>query len=628
VTSLLERVVAMGATGVTLHALRRRLARRVVSAVIIAACVTALAALGLDSGSFAGFQRRASDALLPSAVRDHRIVVIGMDQEWIRRYGVTASRAVQAQLADALVRDGVHTVAWDVVFAGAGADPSADQAFADALAKVAAPVLAIGVPKYRVGDHGLYRAEQLTGPADPIASAGATSVGHVMVTPDPADGVVRVVPLVIDDGVNILPSLALQALRASEGDDAPVIVRSDGVQVGNRFVPTEGEHLLRLNFAEGLDAGDTAQVIPAVDVIDGKVDPARLRGKIAFVGATEPILGDSKLVPVDKSNTFPGVLVHANALNTMLTSSYLTPVGNTESVLWVALVSLAVALAVFLLPLLYSLLVVVLIGLGYVVISYVRFDKGNVMNLVFPLMAIFVTYIASVIVRFFTETRQHRRVSSLFAQYVPQAVARELEESGGIDQHVEGERLEVGLFFCDLRGFTHLSASLEPTQVRAMLNAFYELTTDAILAYGGTIMKFVGDEVFAVFGAPLPMEHHTQCALDCALTIQARAPELRDMLAEIEIPEVKFGIGLNAGEVVAAHVGDSRRRQYDVVGDTVNLGSRLCGQAGPGEIVMKETLLDQLSDAPEVEIIGPVALKGLDEPVRLVKVVTVVETPA
>jgi adenylate cyclase len=219
-------------------------------------------------------------------------------------------------------------------------------------------------------------------------------------------------------------------------------------------------------------------------------------------------------------------------------------------------------------------------------------------------------------------------VSSLFSQYVPQAVARELEESGGIDRHVDGERLDVGLFFCDLRGFTSLSATLEPTQVRAMLNAFYELTTDSILQYGGTIMKFVGDEVFAVFGAPLPVERHAQRALDCAMLIQRRAPELRDMLAELDIPDVRFGIGLNAGEVVAAHVGDSRRRQYDVVGDTVNLASRLCGQAGQGEIVLKESLLDQLSDPPEVEIIGPVALKGLDEPVRLVKVVVSAEAPA
>ena len=603
--------------------------RRVVSALVIALVVTALAAVGLDADFSAGFQRRAADALLPSAVRDDRVVVIGMDQESIERLGIPPwSRDVHAALADQLAGYGVSTAVWDVVFLGPGKDPAADQAFAASLAALPAPVLAEGVGNYERGDHDLYRAKKSAPPLDELAQAGNTSVGHVLVTPDPADGVVRVEPLVVDDDGNILPSLALQALRASQGGDAPVIVRSDGVQVGNRFVPTEGDHLLRLNFASGLDSADSAQVISLVDVLDGKIDPKRLRGKIAFIGATEPLLGDSKLVPVDKSGTYPGVLVHANALNTMLTSSYLTPVSNTETVLWVAIVSLAVAFAVFLLPLLFSLFVMIAIGLAYVVIAYVRFDDGQVMNVVFPLVAIVVTYVASVVVRFFTETRHHRRVSSLFSQYVPQAVARELEESGGIDQHIEGERLEVGLFFCDLRGFTHLSASLEPTQVRAMLNAFYELTTDAILAYGGTIMKFVGDEVFAVFGAPLPMEHHTQCALDCALSIQERAPELREMLAEIEIPEIKFGIGLNAGDVVAAHVGDSRRRQYDVVGDTVNLASRLCGQAGPGEIVLKESLLDQLSDPPAVEIIGPVELKGLDEPVRLVKVVTTVEAPA
>ena len=595
--------------------------RRVVSALVVAACVTALAAIGLESDAFAGFQRRASDAFLPSAVRDDRVVVIGMDQEWIGRYGVTASRAVHAELAEKLAQAGVDTVAWDVVFAGSSADASADAAFAAALADVPAPVLAIGVQDYEVGDHDLYLAKRLTGPSDQIAGSGNTSFGHVMVTPDPADGVVRVAPLVIDDGQSILPSLALQAFRASQGDDSPVIVRGDGVQVGNRFVPTEREHLLRLNFAEGLDDGDSAQVISAVDVIDGTVDPARLRGKIAFVGATEPILGDSKLVPVDKSNTYPGVLVHANALNTMLTSSYLAPTSNTGAVFWVAVVSLAVALAVFLLPLLYSVLALLVIGIAYVVLAYVRFDDGHVMNVVYPLVGLVITFIASFVVRFFTETRHHRRVSSLFSQYVPQAVARELEESGGLDQHVEGERLDVGLFFCDLRGFTSLSSTLEPPQVRAMLNAFYELTTDSILQYGGTIMKFVGDEVFAVFGAPLPVEHHAQRALDCALLIQRRAPELREMLAELDIPEIKFGIGLNAGDVVAAHVGDSRRRQYDVVGDTVNVASRLCGQAGPGEVVLKEALLDQLQDPPEVEIIGPVALKGLEEPVRLVKVV-------
>ena len=277
------------------------------SALVVAACVTALAAIGLDAGIFAGFQRRATDALVPSAVRDDRIVVIGMDQKSIKRLGIPPwSRTVHAELAAQLAAYGVTTAVWDVVFLGPSADPAADEAFATSLAELPAPVLGVGVGTYEKGEHDVYRAGELSVPSDTLAQAGNTSFGHVLVTPDPADGVVRVVPVVVDDGRTILPSLALQALRASQGDDSPLIVRSDGIQVGDRFVPTEGEHLIRLNWAEGLDRGHSPQVISLVDVLDGTVDPSRLRGKIAFVGATEPMLGDSKLVPVDKSNTYPG----------------------------------------------------------------------------------------------------------------------------------------------------------------------------------------------------------------------------------------------------------------------------------------------------------------------------------
>ena len=141
------------------------------------------------------------------------------------------------------------------------------------------------------------------------------------------------------------------------------------------------------------------------------------------------------------------------------------------------------------------------------------------------------------------------------------------------------------------------------------------------------MLKFVGDEVFAVFGAPLPVEHHPQVALDCAMEIQRRAPELAEQLADLHIPAVQFGIGMNSGPVVAAHVGGGRRRQYDVVGDTVNLASRLCGQAGKGEIVLTEAMLAILDHPPPHESMGAVALKGLEEPVPLVRVVVTATTP-
>ena len=133
-------------------------------------------------------------------------------------------------------------------------------------------------------------------------------------------------------------------------------------------------------------------------------------------------------------------------------------------------------------------------------------------------------------------------------------------------------------------------------------------------------MQFVGDEVFAVFGAPLPVAHHPQVTLDCAMAIQRAAPELSARLAEMEIPEVHFGIGMNSGEVVAAHVGGGRRRQYDIVGDTVNIGSRMCGQAGKGDIVMPIDCYRLLDDPPPAESMGFVALKNVERPMELMRI--------
>ncbi len=597
-----------------------KVVRRALSALLVAGVVTTLCALGLSANAFAGFQRRATDSLFPSAQSDSDVVVVGIDSETIQRVGeVPLPRSIDATLGGRIAEAGAKVIAWDLIFT---APRPGDDELASALGIANSTVLAEAVSA-KPGDRNVFDVVRVDGaPIPALASGPATTIGHTLVTPDHTDGVIRTVPVVVDNKGQLMPSLALAALRAMKGETGPVLVRPDGVQVAGRFIPTEGNHQLRLNFAKNLESEQAKNVVSAADVLDGKVPASRFKDKVVFIGATASILGDSKLVPVDKSNTFPGVMIHANALNTMLTASYLSPVGDTETVLWIGFVSLLVALAVVFLPVWMSALATVIIAALYLVIGFARFDAGRVMNFVYMFVAILASFVIALAVRYFTETRHRRRVSSLFAQYVPEAVAKTLEESGSLDEHLEGERLDVSLFFCDLRGFTSLSATLEPSQVRAMLNEFYELVTDSILSFGGTVMKFVGDEVFAVFGAPLPIEHHARCALDCAMDIQRRAPDLVPELAKIGVPQIFFGIGMNSGDVVAAHIGAAKRRQYDVVGDTVNVGSRLCGQAGKGEIVIPESMIPLLGDdPPPMEAMGAVQLKGLDEPLPLYKIV-------
>jgi adenylate cyclase len=305
----------------------------------------------------------------------------------------------------------------------------------------------------------------------------------------------------------------------------------------------------------------------------------------------------------------------------MLTGTYLDPVSDSQTLLWVAAMTALIGTAVLLLPLWMSVLFTMLVGAGYIVYAFTRFNSGHVLNFVYPSLAVIVAFIGALALRYFGETRQRRRVTALFSQYVPEAVAQRLVDEDRASVAVEGERLDMTVLFCDLRGFTALSESLSPATVRVMLNHYYDRVTDVVLSMRGTLMKYVGDEVFAVWGAPLPSTDHPQMALECAMEIQALTPDLNRELLELGAPEVSFGIGLNTGEAVAAHFGGGRRRQYDVVGDTVNVGARLCSAAGRGEIILSDQVLTRVPSPPPVEPVGRIALKGVSRELSLWRVV-------
>lgn len=610
---------------------RRRLARRLLEATAIAAVLAALGAFGVSRGWFAWIQDPAVDRFLfPSAKTDPDIVVVALDEETIARFGWPLPRAVHAQLARQLGAAGAAVVAWDVVFLSSSANTSERPTqlvetteLADALRGLVSSgvvgIVGAGGELVQRPDDALPLLEPVYPPTTEIAGA-ASVIAHVKTDSPDSEGVVRTVPLVVEtaDG-RFVPSLALASVLAYRGAQPQPVLRPGGVQAGNRFVPTAAGTSLRLNWAEGLDGEARRRSwVSAVDVYDGTADPGRFGGKIVLIGATAELAQDNQKVPVDKSGQFPGVFIHANAINTMLTASYLAPTGTATTVLWIATLAMIAALAVLFLPLWVAALTTLATALAYVLFAIVRFNAGHIMNLVYPLTMLVVAFFAALVVRYFTETRHRQRVSRLFAQYVPAAVAEQLVEEGRVERAAEGERLDVSLFFCDLRGFTAISSTLTPQQVRVMLNEFYDALTEIILERRGTVLKFVGDEVFAVFGAPLAVEHHPQVALECAMAVQRSAPALSEKLTSMGIPAVHFGIGMNTGEVVAAHVGGGRRRQYDIVGDTVNIGSRMCGQAGKGDIVMPLSMYEVLDDPPPAVSMGLVALKNVEAPMELV----------
>jgi adenylate cyclase len=456
----------------------------------------------------------------------------------------------------------------------------------------------------------------------------------VPLVPD-GSGVVRTVPEVVsvnglDPGAVVRPDqrtrpqadlvlgLALRAVARS-GPDA---VRADGVDLAGTAVPLENGRL-RVHWADGLDGRDGPAVLPAGRPLGASgptyavVPPSTWAGRIVLVGTTDPTQTryyDTPLGPM------PELFVQANALNTLLTGAYLRVVPA-----WVApTVALVLVALVGLLwhrSRRWAALGGTAAAAGWVGSAAWLARTGWVLDPVTPAAAassLLMAFGATALARQLVE---RRRLATLFREYVPADVARDLVESGRARIAQAGERLLVTVLFCDLRGFTPIAARLSPADVRALLDRYYETFSRIVLDHGGTVLQYTGDEIFAVFGAPLPRTDHADAALACAGRMHDALPECNAALGAEGLPAVCFGIGLHAGVVVAAHVGSSIRRQYSVIGDPVNVGSRLCGQAGAGQTVFSGALHDRLARPPDLPAESGVRLKGVEAPVTLYRVV-------
>jgi class 3 adenylate cyclase len=443
-------------------------------------------------------------------------------------------------------------------------------------------------------------------------AADAAATGIADFAEGEIDAAGRTMPLVAelvatDGSRSVVPSTALVALLRAEGLAPRLIERRAGIEVDGRFVPTENDHRLRVNYSADLLPGGDG-VIAGRDFVDGGHD---VEGKTVFVGATDSRYTDHVRAPMGADGQLPSVIVQANALNTMLTERFLTPASDAGTVATTLLLALLAALAMLLLPVWASLPLTALAGYGYWRYAEYQFEQGHLVDVLYPLVGLVVGYLAAGAWRAIQEYRARHRVSQMFSRYVPDAVARQLLEPGQADVAAAGQRLEVAVLFCDLRGFTALSSTMEPAELRDLLDRYYERASRIVFARGGTVLRFVGDEVFAVFGAPLPQQDHAAVALQCAQELLLEHDDLCAELAADGLPAIEYGIGVHVGPVIAADVGSSAHRQYDVLGDAVNIGARLCSYAREGEIVFSAQVRDAVDAGLEAEALGVLDLKGV-----------------
>ncbi len=636
-----------------------------------------------------GFVERLDAALYDFSLKrsaprglDDRITILDIDEASLKKVGRWPwSRDKMATLVDRLYNDyGIAAMGFDVIFAEpdissgiatldhlSKQDLSADSQFLNRYARLrpaldydgrfaetlSGKTLALGyyfiTPGLPEGVTGALPPPNL--PASALGESGARLVeaigyggnlkqfqnaagiaGYFSVLPD-ADGTMRKIHLLTRYQGGLYEAFSAATLRAAFGGEPLAAGVDDRSVLGRSYrqpwVEVAG---IRVNLnADGsawvpYRAGAPFPYVSAKDVLAGKTDKTMLENRVVLVGSTAPGLADLRVTPF--SEAFPGVEIHAHMIAGMLDGDAgFTPPWAQDAILTITLIAgLLLAIALPLIGPVYGLGLTVLLLGGMAAGHYAAWQQHWVLPATGPLVTVVGLYLLSTAYGFLAETRNKRQITKLFGQYVPPELADEMSRDP-THYSMEGQSREMTVLFSDIRGFTNFSEKLPPTELAEVLNSYLSTMTAIVQQNRGTIDKYIGDAVMAFWNAPLDMPNHAEAAVQTALDMQAALPALNEQFAARNWPHVKIGVGVNTGRMSVGNMGSTFRMSYTVMGDAVNLGSRLEGitkQYGVG-ILATQTTVDA-DKKHEFMKIDDVRVKGKEQPVAIYEPLGLKET--
>ena len=419
----------------------------------------------------------------------------------------------------------------------------------------------------------------------PVIEQAAAGRGLFSIDPE-SDGIIRRVPVIMTAQGNLVPSLSMEMLRVVTGS-SEILVRVDqagdqSVAVPGLEVPTDRNGQFWVHF----NHHDPERYVSAKDVLQGNAPPERLAGKLVLIGTSAIGLLDLKTTPLDAA--IPGVEVHAQILESVLSkSSLVNPNYAIGAELALAvLFGLTIIVAAPMLP---ASIVIVLGGCliaGLIGLSLYLFVEHNLLiDFTYPLISSWLIYLVLTFVNYFREQKQRRQIRSAFGYYLSPHMVEQLARSPE-KLVLGGEERRMTILFSDVRGFTTISEHYkdDPQGLTRLMNRFLTPLTNAIIERKGTIDKYIGDAIMAFWNAPVDDEQQEANACEAALEMLLRAETLNGELKReaesnggVYMP-LRIGIGLNTGPCVVGNMGSDFRFNYSVLGDTVNLASRLEGR--------------------------------------------------
>lgn len=604
-----------------------------VIALVIAAAFSPLSPLDrLNALVFDTYQK-----LKPREATESAVAVIDIDDESIRQFGQWPwSRTVLASVIDRLAAEGAAAIGLDIIlsepdrtspalavaqlenkgfqvtYPSSATDLDHDRILAASFARapvVAGLVLSEGVdtppPPAKAGfafagENPSAYLPSFPGSVRnlPVLDEAAPGLG-VFSFPRQEDGVVRQIPLISRQGENVYPALSIEALRVAQGASS-FVIKSTGasgefdtgqpgmtaLKVGEFEVPTGADGRIWVYYTRQ----PTSPLIPVHRLL-GDPDPeltGQIEGRIVLVGTSAVGLRDLVATPLTAG--FPGVLVHAAIVDQIVTQKFLTrpdwAIGF-EIVVAIALGLLVLAFLPWLSTTANAVIAAGAIGIsiGFGWFAFASYDL--LLSPILPAQTSLLAYGVASGVRLLLSESESRYIRGAFAHYLSPAMVEELVENPDA-LVLGGENRELTILFCDIRSFTTISETMEPTELTVFLNNFLTPMTDVLMENGATIDKYIGDAIMAFWNAPLDVPQHRQRACESVL---AMLDALEKLNATLEKP-VRIGAGLNTGICCVGNLGSRQRFDYSAIGDSVNVGSRIEGltkQYGLSNLIAEST---------------------------------------
>jgi len=647
----------------------RRRARGVLAGIGLGGAVGAACVALLLAGVFEPLERRAVDSLQRAAADPSRaaddILLVAIDQgslemvEEIQRLRFPWPRAVYGDLVEFIHRGGPRGVILDLSLQSTDHDDGevrgteSDAHFVQALARAGRVTLGVTLrppdptpPNER--SRALLRRMGLAvrgagalpdfARTDPLAWAILSSTarfGFTNAVVD-GDGLVRRAALLARVGDSVVPALGLAAVL-DEDEATRLEVLPGELRLGARRVPVDaqGTAWIRFHGPGGVEGGHgrTYPYLPIANLLISiansdhgvapLVPPETFRDKWVIIGATSPDLFDLRATPFSLEGSFPGMEIHAAVLDNLLNDGFFTRIPRWGAALLVLLTCLICGVAALAVQRLYwSVTIALGTAAGHLAAVVGLHRAGVLVDLVAVEVGLGATLALTAYANFLGERRSKRQIRDMFQHYLDPGVVRRLLESSA-SLKLGGEKRVCTAFFADIAGFTGLSERLEAERLVEVINRFLGGMTDVILQQGGFVDKYIGDAVMAVFGAPMDLPDHAAAACRAALGCQRRAEELRLQLRPLGVPDLRVRVGVNTGPMIVGNMGSERRMNYTVMGDAVNLASRLEGinkDFGTAIIVGPETRR-LAGDGFVFRELDRLRVKGKQEPVEVCELV-------